>query len=99
MVDMMKPTSSFIEIKAALPIDIALNHYGIVLKASGARLVGACPIHHGSNKRAFVVSPDRRAWHCFGDCGRGGSVIDLIMALEACSLPEAAAIIRQWHGL
>ena len=62
----MKPTTSkptFQSIKLALPIDIALAHYGITLKAKAARLVGCCPIHQGSNPRAFVVSADRQAWY------------------------------------
>ena len=89
----------FNRIKDAVPVDIALAHYGITLKPSGGRLVGCCPIHDGTNKRAFVVSPDRRAWHCFGDCAGGGSVLDLVSALEKCSLTEAAQILAKRHGL
>ncbi|KUO56859.1 MAG: hypothetical protein APF80_13405 [Alphaproteobacteria bacterium BRH_c36] len=95
----MKPKIDFTKIKNALPIDIALAHYGITLKVSGPRLVGCCPIHDGTNKRAFVVSTDHRAWHCFGDCKRGGTVLDLVRALEKCSLVEAAKIIAKRYGL
>ncbi len=90
---------SFANIKEAVPLDLALFSYGIILKASGKSLIGCCPIHLGTNKRAFVVSADRRAWHCFGDCARGGTVIDLIMELEDCSLSEATEIIVKRYGI
>jgi DNA primase len=90
-------TPTLTDIKAKVPVDIALAHYGVTLKQQAARLVGCCPIHHGSNNRAFVVSPDRRTWYCFGDCARGGSVLDLAMALEDCSLSEAARILAERH--
>lgn len=102
MVISMKPTTTkpnFQEIKSAVPVDIALVHYGITIKAQGKRLIGCCPIHNGSNPKAFVVSADRKAWHCFGDCSRGGTVLDLVMALENCTLTEAAAIIVKRYGL
>jgi DNA primase len=93
------PTPTFTTIKDRVPIDIALAHYGVTLKLQSKRLVGCCPIHHGSNSRAFVVAPDRRSWYCFGDCSRGGSVLDLVVALEDCSLPEAARILAKRHGV
>ncbi|KUO56028.1 MAG: hypothetical protein APF80_12365 [Alphaproteobacteria bacterium BRH_c36] len=102
MVRAMKRTTTMTvldNIKASVPIDIALAHYGITLKVSGNRLTGVCPIHHGSNKRAFVVSADRRAWYCFGDCRRGGSVLDLVMTLENCSLSEAGDRLADRYGV
>ncbi len=92
-------TVSFTKIKSSVPIDIALHHYGIVLKPQGKRLVGCCPIHRGSNRKAFTVSADRRLWNCYGDCSTYGSVIDLIMALENCSLTEAADILIKRYCL
>ena len=87
------PKITLTQIKARVPIDIALQHYNVALKAHGNRLFAPCPIHGGSNPRGFVVSPDRRSWYCFGDCSAGGTVLDLIMKLEECALAEAADIL------
>ncbi len=93
------PSPKFSTIKNRVPVDVALTHYGVTLKQQASRLVGRCPIHGGSNDRGFVVSPDRRSWYCFGDCSRGGSVLDLVMELEEASLTEAAAILVQRYHI
>lgn len=89
----MKPAPTFTELKDIITIDRVLHYYQVPFKPSGQKLVSACPIHKGSNQRAFSVTADRKAWYCFGDCRRGGTVLDLIMALEQCSLLEAHAIL------
>ena len=65
------------------------------LKRDGAGYATSCPIHDGNNKRAFRVSADGRAWYCHGACQRGGNVLDLIAALERCSIVEAAIILAE----
>ena len=89
--------STFAQIRSRVPIDVALAYYGITLNQSGSRLNGVCPIHKGSNTRAFAVSADRKAWHCFGDCNNGGSVLDLIMGMDSVELKEAANILTERH--
>lgn len=60
---------------------------GIILKSNGKELVGLCPLHKEKTP-SFTVNPDKRVWKCFG-CNTGGSVIDLLMALERISIAEA----------
>lgn len=70
-------------IKRELPIESVLSKYDLHenLKRSGSQLYGSCPVHGGDNPRAFSVNLDKNVWNCFTHC-RGGSVIDLLMAIE-----------------
>jgi DNA primase len=88
-------------IKREIRIDAVLAHYQAApLKASGHARVGPCPIHGASKtSRAFRVSADGRAWYCFGACQRGGSVLDLVAALERCSIRAAAELIAARFGV
>lgn len=43
-----------------------------------------------------ALSVDGNLWQCFA-CGRGGSVIDLIMAVEGKTLPEATKRLRELY--
>lgn len=58
-----------------------------------------CPIHRGTNPRTFVVSTAKNAWRCFGDCNRGGNVIELVAALENLSPTEAARLLAERLGI
>lgn len=89
-------------IKETVTIDDVLSRYvATPLRRVATGRVGACPICGGANRksRAFKVSADGRAWYCFGDCKRGGSVIDLVMALERCDLPTAAKLLAARFGV
>lgn len=92
-------TIDFGRLKLAAPIEQVLAFYGVSLKRMGTQLVGRCPIHKGSNPRAFVVSPAKNVWRCFGDCDRGGSVVDLVALLENASPVAAARLIARRLGL
>jgi len=92
-------TIDFGRLKLAAPVEQVLATYGVTLKRMGTQLVGRCPIHKGSNPRAFVVSPAKNVWRCFGDCDRGGSVVDLVALLENASPAAAARLIAQRLGL
>ena len=50
-----------------------------------------CPFH-GEKEPSLKVYREYGGWHCFG-CGRGGSVIDFVMAHENCSFPAAVRAI------
>jgi len=84
-----------------VPITAVLAHYNALakLRRYGGNLVGACPIHGGSNRRQFNVNVADRTWYCFGDCNRGGGVLDLVAALEGVALAEAAARVSEWFAL
>lgn len=75
-----------------------LERYGLLtsLKQSGDRLSGCCPIHKGSNPTQFRVSVSRNCWNCFGSCGRGGNVIDLVQLLAGITFREAALLLQEW---
>src|SRR5260221_58556 len=52
----------------------------------------ACPIHGGDNKGAFSVNQKDGVWlwNCWTDCGRGGDIVELDMALYGGSRIDAA---------
>lgn len=50
-----------------------------VLKRSGNRMMGLCPLHNDKKSPSLTVSPDKQVFHCFG-CGAGGSVIQFVEA-------------------
>lgn len=88
-----------------VPLTAILERYGILqhLRRSGRRLTSACPIHLGSNRRQFVVDPEKGVWCCFGDCQRsaikGGAGIEFVRAMEGVSPREAADLIADWFSL
>lgn len=65
-----------------------LEHAGVPVLQNG---FACCPLHGERTASLKVYDDPRRGWHCFG-CGRGGTVIDLGMALwntdflGACSM-------------
>lgn len=83
-------------IKASVTVDAVLARYGIATRKAATGRVAACPIHGASAKsRAFTISKDGHAWYCFGACQRGGSVVDLVMAIEKCDVGHAVAILGE----
>src|ERR1041384_2762780 len=86
-------------VKAAVTMQMALDHFGIRnLTKSGDELRGPCPIHHGSKRRKnFTVNIRKNAFKCFSEgCGAGGNVLDLVSAMESCSVREAAVKLKEW---
>jgi DNA primase len=77
-----------------------LQHYGIAdLKVSGkAHLRGRCPLHGGEGTETFHVDTAQQVFHCFS-CQAGGSVLDLVMAIEGCGLRQAAERLSLWSDL
>jgi DNA primase len=87
----------FGEVKAAISLRTVLQVYGVLekLRRSGEQHYrGSCPIHRGEGRDAFHVQLDKNAFHCFS-CHAGGNVLDLVMAMEQCSLREAALRLQQ----
>ncbi len=86
-------------IKERVPIGMVLSHYGVLgrMKRRGNRLYGVCPIHgSGNNPTQFQVKLDKGLWYCFGDCHKGGSIIDLVSAMENVTVKRAAELISEW---
>jgi len=90
----------FKAVKAAVSIEMVLDHYGIELNRKGDQLSGSCPIHDGSNPSQFSVSLQRNAFHCFSaHCGAQGNVLDFVALKEDISVREAALKIQNWFNL
>lgn len=90
----------FAAIKRAVPLVAVLEHYRIdELRRSGRdQLRGRCPLHGGEGRETFHVNTSEQVFHCFS-CGAGGSVLDLVAAMEGCGLTEAAEKLSGWRSL
>lgn len=82
-----RPFVSFAEVKEKVPIPEVLQVLGIVqqFQRKGETLSGVCPLpshRHGPspNPEQFKINrkQDVWLWHCFGDCQRGGDVVELV---------------------
>ena len=76
-----------------IQIKDVLDRRGHQLRRKRRALVGPCPKCGGDDR--FVVTPAKRLWFC-RNCGRGGSIIDLIMHLDGCDLIEAVTKLTNW---
>lgn len=80
----------FTAIKQSIALAPLLQHYHVKLRRSGSdQYRGCCPIHGGEGRDAFHANLRKNVFHCFA-CGAGGTVLDLVAAMERCSLREAA---------
>jgi DNA primase len=93
--------SSWVEfawIKQAVPLMAVLERYQIGgLRRSGQeQWRGRCPLHDGEGQDSFHVNTGQQLFHCFS-CGAGGTVLDLMAALEQCGVREAAQkLVMEW---
>lgn len=91
---MEKDWVDFRLIKQTVSMQMVLDHYGINwLRKSGNELRGRCPVHKGEGDRAFHVNITKNAFNCFS-CKAHGNVLDLVAALEGCSIREAALKLK-----
>lgn len=81
----------FDAIKAAVPMQSVLDHYGVVVKRGLAR----CPFHADEHPSLRVY---RDGYYCFS-CGAGGDVINFVARKEGLRNAEAAALAAQIGGL
>jgi len=56
-----------------------------------------CPIHNGKDPN-FSVNAETGLWMCHSQCGRGGSIYDLEMALSGAAFHDAAREVRRIVG-
>ena len=90
----------FRTIKAAVTMQMVLDHYGITLKLSGQELRGKCPIHRGSNNKHFTANVSKNVFKCFfADGGAHGNVLDFVAAMERCSVRDAAVKLKDWFRI
>jgi DNA primase len=81
----------FASVKRAVPRMKVLEQYRVGgLRRSGKdQWRGRCPLHGGEGQDTFHINVARQLFHCFS-CGAGGTVLDLVAALEQCGVWEAA---------
>jgi hypothetical protein len=97
----------FKALKLAVTVEVAAARYGVELRqvnASTAR--GKCPLPShpaGDDKESFSVNVEKRVWICHSaPCAKGrkgkkgGDVIELVSAMEGCSLREAGVKLGAW---
>lgn len=72
-------------------VDVASQY--TVLKQNGRKYVGLCPIH-GEKTPSFNIDADKQLFYCFG-CGKGGTVIQLVMECEHMSFHEAVEFLAR----
>ncbi len=74
------------EIKDKLDLVEAIREY-VPVKPAGINFQALCPFH-GEKTPSFIISPEKKIWHCFG-CGKGGDIFTFLMEMEGLSFPEA----------
>jgi DNA primase len=98
------PKSQYVDfkaVKASVSMLQILDHYGLTerFKRSNDSLSGSCPLHNGDNPTQFRVSLAKNCWNCFGQCKRGGNVLDFVALKEGVPLRQAALRISEWFNL
>jgi len=83
-------------IKERLDLVGLLRSY-LTLLPAGKNFRGLCPFH-GEKTPSFIVSPERKGWHCFG-CGEGGDLISFVMKYEHLEFPEALRFLAERAGV
>lgn len=69
----------------------------VKLKRQGANHTGCCPFHDEKTP-SFSVSPSKQIYKCFG-CGKGGNVVDFVMASEKKNFPEAINYLAELYNI
>jgi len=88
----------FRTIKSEVSVAAVLARYGWKGRRSRrGSMQGPCPIHGGQRADAFHIDERKNIFHCFS-CQAGGDVLDLVAALEHCSMYEAASRLQGWFG-
>lgn len=83
-------------IKERLDLVDFLRSYLRLLPA-GKNFKALCPFHQEKTP-SFIVSPERKLWHCFG-CGAGGDLFGFVMRYENLEFPEALRLLAERAGL
>lgn len=84
------------EIRERIDIVDFISQYVDLVKR-GVNYVGLCPFHKEKTP-SFVVSPEKRIFHCFG-CGASGDAIGFFMRYEGYTFKEALRMLAQRAGI
>jgi DNA primase len=86
-------------VKQAVSMQMVLDHYNINwLRKTRDELRGRCPVHNGEGERTFHVNLSKGAFNCFS-CHARGNVLDLVAAMEQCSVRDAALKLQAWFAV
>lgn len=87
---------TILEVKRACDIFEVVSSY-FPLKRGGADYKALCPFHDEKTP-SFYVSVRKQIFKCFG-CGKGGNVIDFVMAHEKLEFQEAVKKLAERAGI
>ena len=91
--------ADFAAVKQAVSLEAVLRHYQIPgLRRHRDQLQGRCPIHRGQRDDSFRVHLTKNIFQCFA-CQAHGNVLGFVVAMEQCSIREAALRLQQWFGI
>lgn len=76
-----------------------LENMGVkITKTASQRKMCCCPIHDEKDP-SFIIYENNNSFYCFG-CGKGGSIIDLVMNIQKIDLKEAIKVLcNEYKGL
>ncbi len=93
---MPNPDNAVQDIKDRLPIEVFIGEY-LTLTRAGINFKAPCPFH-AEKTPSFMVSPERKSWHCFG-CDRGGDIFSFLMEMEGLEFKEALKHLAKKAGV
>jgi DNA primase len=68
------------------------------LQRAGKTYKGLCPFHTEKTP-SFIVSPERRTWHCFGSCATGGDIFSFLMRRDNLDFGESVRLLAARAGI
>lgn len=89
----------FAAVKRAVSLEAVLRYYQVPgLRRRRDQLQGRCPIHRGKRDDSFRAHLAKNAFQCFA-CQARGNVLDFVVAMEKCSIREAALRLQRWFAI